>query len=78
MENNRLYDPAVLTWDDIRRAALHCPFLHALCTMVDQGVAKDQAVLRALLALSAARIDAIDAASQFVVKRHGKENPTHD
>jgi hypothetical protein len=61
------------TWEDVERAALNDPVLHAMLTYVRQGISRERALIWAVLALSeqaaalsAAKLDAAIYGNGFV------------
>ena len=52
--------PVAATWDDIKRAALHCPVLHFAVTMADSGRAsREEALMSVALFMSRDRASSI-------------------
>ena len=60
-----------VTWEDLKRQALHCPILAAMLEMQRQGTwdTMEDALLWAALMLSEARIRALDEHAQTLMRK---------
>lgn len=66
MNDDKTIDPP--EWEDIERAALHCPILHAAVHHVrTRMLTREQALTAAALALSTARIELLADATKALM-----------